>query len=176
MKKYIAIFEQHLRNVRAHNLTQYAATTGPALAQRLYAGLPKILRTVMARRRPDLINPELRDDYEGLKREIMQVLKWPDAISEFEKFEHASNDQRKIHAGFTAVPPRGDRKRHNPLGDKDDYISLGYSDLPDSKDFDESVVSKWLIDLKSSKGCNKMQWKSWFSKHSKFTCYLVSHP
>ena len=137
----MATFEQHLRSVRAHDLTEYAATTGPALAQQLYAGLPKI-RSMMARRQPDLIRPELRDDYQGLKREIMHVLKCPDATSEFEKFERDSNNQRKIHAGFTAVPPKGDKKRPDPIGDKDDYITLGYPDPPDGKEFDESAASK----------------------------------
>ena len=110
VKKYIATFEQHLRSVRAHDLTEYAATTGPALAQQLDAGLPKIFRTMMARRRPDLIRPELRDDYQGLKREIMHVLKCPDAISEFEKFKrHIVEYVPQVTAAHTTRPLDTDR-------------------------------------------------------------------
>jgi len=50
VKKHMATFEQHLRSVRAHDLSEYAATTGPALAQQFSAGLPKIFQSMMARR------------------------------------------------------------------------------------------------------------------------------
>ena len=107
--KYTSSFEQQLRTVKAHILTDYVTTSGPALAQQLYGALPPICKQLKARRNPGLEFPDLRSNYDELKHEIMCVLKWPDAKSEFAKFEQGSMSQRKIHAGVTIDPSQHGR-------------------------------------------------------------------
>jgi len=107
--KYTSSFEQQLRTVKAHSLTDYVTTSGPALVQQLYGALPPICKQLKARRNPGLEFPDLRSNYDELKHEIMCVLKWPDAKSEFAKFEQDSMSQRKIHAGVTIDPSQHGR-------------------------------------------------------------------
>jgi len=107
--KYTSSFEQQLRTVKAHSLTDYVTTSGPALVQQLYGALPPICKQLKARRNPGLEFPDLRSNYDELKHEIMCVLKWPDAKSEFAKFEQGSMSQRKIHAGVTIDPSQHGR-------------------------------------------------------------------
>ena len=69
----------------------------------------------MARKRPNLDFSDLRNDYDELKREIIDVLKWPDVKAEFKRFEQENTSQHKHHAGVIVDPS----KKGGDLGGRD---------------------------------------------------------
>jgi len=157
--KYTSSFEQRLHTVKAHGLNDYVTTSGPTLAQQLYGGLPPICKQLMARRNPVLEFPDLRSNYDELKREIICVLNWPDAKSEFAKFEHDSMSQRKIHAGVKIDPSQQGRdlggkekQKSAKVGCPNDYYMMAYTSKPGD-------TGKWLSQVQSSAGSQKMEFR-----------------